>query len=202
MRFVRTTMSLVAALGLSTSALAQAPLNLVPGTPDVASGFIAVDYNATTQLFTAEGFTQNLNLPPTMPLGQRQFRLTAIINNAGQLTGPGTLTVRGDYLGTDQLLFSSNDIDAFGYDSFNRFEFLFTQQAGNLAPAGASVGTILADPNLSFPGGVPNFTSSFSGRLFPGGPGAAVADTFIPAPGALPVTVLAGAAMMRRRRRA
>lgn len=202
MSCVRTSISCVVALALSASALAQAPLNLVPGTPDVASGFIAVDYNATTGLFTAEGFTQNLNLPPTIPMGQREFRITAIIDNLGQLAGPGSLTVRGDYLGIDQVLFSSNDIDAFGYDSFNRFEFLFTQQSGNLATAGASVGTILADPNLVFPGGVPNFSQSFSGRLFPGGPGAAVADTFVPAPGTLVVTVLGGLAAMRRRRRA
>lgn len=191
----------IVSAAVATIASAQ-PLNLVPGTPDVASGFIAVDYNATTGAFSATGYTQNVNLPPNqLPLGQRQFSLNAIINNSGQIAGLGSLMVRGDYGGTDQILFSSNSIVAFGYGPTNKFEFIFTQQAGSLASVGSSIGTILVDPNLVFPGGIPSFTSSFSGRLFSGGPGAANADTFvIPSPSALALAGLGGLMVSRRRR--
>ncbi len=198
MKKITSTVVLAAA---ATIASAQ-PLNLVPGTPDVASGFIAVDYNATTGAFSASGYTQNLSLPPNQfAMGQRQFTLNAIINNSGQIAGLASLMVRGDYGGTDQVLFSSNSITAFGFGPTNKFEFVFTQQAGSLAAAGTSIGTILVDPNLVFSGGVPSFTSSFSGRLFTGGPGAANADTFvIPSPSTLALAGLGGLMASRRRR--
>jgi hypothetical protein len=193
--------TIVVSAAAAATASAQ-PLNLVTGTPDVASGFIAVDYNATTGAFSATGFTQNLNLPPNqIAMGQRQFSLTAIINNSGQIAGLGSLIVRGDYGGTDQVLFSSNSITAFGFGPTNKFEFIFAQQGGSLAAVGTSIGTILVDPNLVFPGGIPSFSSSFSGRLFPGGPGAANADTFvIPSPSALALAGFGGLIAARRRR--
>jgi hypothetical protein len=108
--------------------------------------------------------------------------------------------VRGDFGGIDQVLFSSNSVVAFGFGPTNSFEFLFAQQAGSLAPVGANIGTILVDPTLVFPGGTPTFASSFSGRIFTGGPGIANADTFVPAPSVLALAGFGGLLAARRRR--
>lgn len=181
-----------------------APLNLVKVDPDVASGFIAIDYSSVNGLFTAVGQTQNLELTPgggSINMGLELFSLSAILDVNGLLAGPGSLTVRGDYGGTNQLLFSSSSILAFGFSATNKFEFQFSQAAGSLASVGTTIGTILTDLNLSFPGGVPDFHSGFSNRFFPGGPGNGSADTFVPSPSAAAVGALAGLAAMRRRRR-
>lgn len=191
------------AIGVAASvASAQSPLNLTPSFPDVFSGAIAVDYNATSGLFTASGFTQSMALVPngSIPMGQRQFFISAILSNLGTINGAGSMIVRGDYGGTDQVLFSSNNILAFGFSATSKFEFLFSQDAGSLAPVGTPIGTILTDTNISFPGGIPDFHQSFSGRIFPGGPGAGTADTFAPAPSAAALLGLAGLTASRRRR--
>lgn len=190
-----------AALAIATGSAFAAPLNLVSVNPDVASGFVAIDYNATTNTFTASGQTQNLGLPPSFALNLREFSITATIDNSGNLIGAGTLMVRGDYGGVDQVLFSSTSIIAFGFSSFNKFEFLFSQTAGSLAPVGTPIGTILTDANLNFPGNVPSFQSSFSNRFFPGGPGNGNADTFVPAPSSLALIASIGGLAARRRRR-
>jgi hypothetical protein len=148
----------VAALVI-TSAASAAVLPLTGGTPDVASGFVAVSYNASTHVFTANGFTQTLTGHPGN-LGSRQFQLTASIDNAGQIISGGTfsLTVRGDYGGTNQLLYSSTSLSPtpnFLSGATDRFEFVFLQQAGSLAPVGSELGTILVGNFGSFPGGVP-----------------------------------------------
>src|SRR5207244_2220532 len=121
MRFVlAATAALAAAAGSADAAL----LNLVPGAPDVASGFISIDYNASSGAFLASGSTQNLSIPPnTFPMGQRQFQLTATIDSNGNIVGPGSMTVRGDYGGTNQLLYFSNTILAFGFGQTDKFEF-------------------------------------------------------------------------------
>lgn len=197
--------ALFAAVGLAVSSASAfaAPLNLVSVNPDVASGFLAVTYNSTSGVFIAQGVTQNLFLPDnsTVALGStRQFLLTAVIDNAGNLAGPGSLTVRGDYNVADELLFSSNAIVAFGFGATNKFEFVFSQQAGSLAPVGTQIGTILVDQNLSFPGGVPSFQTSFSDVIIPGF-GGGNADTFVPAPSAAGLALVGGVLASRRRRR-
>lgn len=197
--------ALFAAVGLAVSSASAfaAPLNLVSVNPDVASGFVAVEYNATTQVFTAQGVTQNLFLPDNSTVGlgsTRSFLLTAIIDNSGNIAGAGSLTVRGDYNVADELLFSSNAIVAFGFGSPSTFEFVFTQQAGSLAPVGTQIGTILRDANLVFPGGVPSFQSSFADVIIPGF-GGGNADTFVPAPSAAGLALVGGALAARRRRR-
>lgn len=197
-------LSAAALVAAAAASAAGAPLNLVSVNPDVASIGVAVSYNATTQTFTASGRTQNLLLPSlvSVPLGNvRQFLLTAIIDNNGNLAGPGSLTVRGDYNVSDELLFSSNTISAFGFSAFNKFEFVFIQQAGSLAPVGTPIGTILVEAGLSFAGGVPDFHSSFDSAFFPGGPGTGNADTFVPAPASAGLLVGLGAMSARRRRR-
>lgn len=176
-------------------------LPLTGGNPDVASGFVSVSYNATTHVFTATGFTQTIrDIDPN--LGNRSFQLTASIDNSGSVIAGGTfsLTVRGDYNSSNELLYSSSLLalpNNFAYGATDRFEFVFVQQAGSLAPVGSEIGTILVGNFGTFPGGVPSFTQSFTNA--PGGFGAGVADTFvIPSPAAM--LPLLGLAVLRRRR--
>jgi hypothetical protein len=192
----------VAALVCASASAATLPLT--GGPSDVASGFVAVSYNASTQVFTASGFTQSLS-GFGGNLGNRQFQLTASINNAGQINPAGSfsLTVRGDVGGTNQLLYSSTSLaptPSFLTGATDRFEFVFVQQAGSLAPAGSEVGTILVGNFGSFPGGVPVFTQSFTNA--PGGFGAGNADTFtiVPSPAGI-ASLLGGLALAARRRR-
>lgn len=198
---ISTPVVLVALAAGATSAVA-APLNLSPAIPDVASGFIIVTYNAGSQQFTASGFTQQISLPgpSSQPAGLRQFSLTATVSNAGVATG-GTLLVKTDFGSADSVAFQSADLTAFGFDAINKFEFVFSQQAGNLASVGSDIGTILVSPSLSFPGNIPSFAQSFTNDPFGLGFGDGNADTFlIPAPGATAILGLAGLFASRRRR--
>jgi hypothetical protein len=191
------------AIALLGGSVLAAPLNLISIPPDAASGGIVVRYDAMTHVFSATGTTQNLIQPvgPDVPLNGRTFSLTATIDNSGNLIsgGAASLLVRGDFGGTDQVLFQSNAIIAFGFSAISKFEFLFQQQAGSLAPAGWPIGTILIDTNLSFPGGVPSFQSSFVDEIFPGF-GLGQADTFVPAPAGAMALVMGGLVIARRRR--
>ena len=67
-----------------------------------------------------------------------------------------------------------------------------------VAPAGSEIGTILVGNFGTFPGGVPNFTQSFTNA--PGGFGAGVADTFVIVPSPAAMLPLLGLAVLRRRR--
>lgn len=201
---VRTALAGVAALATASSASA-ALLNLVRTTPDVASGFVSIDYDASTHLFTASGFTQNVDMPPQQAAGQRQFSLSLFIDNDGTvLPLPASLVVRGDIGGIDQVLYQSTQLapnDFFGSGATDRFEFVFVQQSGSLAPAGTLIGTILSANMGTFPSGVPSFTSSFSNHSGPI-PGNGAADTFpIPAPGAATLLAAGTVVCFRRRRR-
>lgn len=205
MKSVQMCVAAAALAASSVSALALPGLNLVEVNPDVASGFLGITYNASTFDFVVNGLTQNLELPsgpPSIALNQRQFRLTAKINNSGILVpNSGTLIVRGDYLGVDQVLFSSNSILRFDFSAANKFEFEFIQSVNtSLAGIGDTIGTIMTDVNgLAFPGNIPSFQTSFDGRLF-GDLGNGAADTFVPAPSAALITGLFGLATLRRRR--
>jgi hypothetical protein len=187
-------------------------LNLTQGNPDIASAYILTSYESTTGAFRAEGQTVMLN-PSGDFLGMalQSFILTATIDSAGVASG-GTLTVRGDYGGTDQLLFYSTDLVAFGFGAANKFEFVFTQDSvlgdHSLAAAGAQLGTIMTDVSgLHFAGDVPNFLNSFQSDQLTGMPdwGTGSADTFmiaVPLPtGALASGVGLAVVAVRRRRR-
>ena len=178
------------------------PLNLVPGNPDVASGFITVTYNASTHAFSAVGYTQNIALPggTQEPANLREFTLTATISNSG-VASDGTLMVRTDHNNSvDSVGFSSASLVSFGFGITNKFEFVFSQAAGNLASAGTQIGTILIAPSL-FANGMPSFASSFSNDEGGDG-GVGNADTFalVPAPASLALCGFAGLAAGRRRR--
>jgi len=146
--------------------------------------------------------TQNVTLPgpSTVPAGLRSFSLTCIIDNVGNASS-GILSVFSDVGGPNSQNFLSSDLDAFGFGTLNKFEFIFTQQSGNLASVGEQIGTILVAPGLSFPGGVPDFSRSFS-NAFPGTNfGDGNADTFvIPAPSAAGLLAIGGLVATRRRR--
>jgi len=191
--------ALVAAVGTSMGN----PLNLVGGIPDVSAGFVLITFNATTGFFSATGATQNISLPgPSQePAGQREFTLTCTISGAG-VASNGSLTVKTDHNSPDSVAFSSTDLTAFGFGPTNKFEFVFSQAAGNLAPIGSDIGVILVGPGFPFPGGVPEFGSDFSNALFPGAAfGDGNADTFlIPAPSVACVGAVALLFGGRRRR--
>jgi hypothetical protein len=195
-------MTTVLALAAGVSSAVAAPLNLSPLPPDVASGFIVINYNASSMVFTATGFTQNISLPgpSSQPAGLREFSLSAVIDNAGNATS-GTLLVKTDFGSNDSVAFQSASLTAFGFGAFNKFEFVFSQAAGNLAAVGSEIGTILVSPSLSFPGNVPSFAQSFTNDPFGLGFGDGNADTFlIPAPGALALLGMGGLVSTRRRR--
>lgn len=195
-------MTTVLALAAGVSSAVAAPLNLSPMPPDVASGFIVVNYNASSMVFTASGFTQNISLPgpSSMPAGLREFTLTAVIDNAGNASS-GMLMVKTDFGSPDSVAFSSASLTAFGFGAVNKFEFVFAQQAGNLASVGSDIGTILVVPGISFAGDVPSFAQSFTNDPMGFGFGTANADTFlIPAPGALALLGMGGLVATRRRR--
>ena len=191
------------ALSASFALAGPGLLNLTPGTPDVASGFVSVNYDAQAMVLSVTGFTQNLNLPPSSPLNNRQFSILASIDNSGAPISGGTfsLMVRGDFGGPDQVLFQSTTLQNFGSGAVDLFEFVFVQESGSLAAPGTLIGTILAGNFGFFPGGVPNFSQSFSNVPFPGFPGSGNADTFvIPTPTAAAMFAVAGIASLRRRR--
>ncbi len=195
-------MTTVLALAAGVSSAFAAPLNLSPLPPDVASGFIVINYNASSMVFSATGFTQNISLPgpSSQPAGLRQFSLTAVIDNAGNASS-GTLLVKTDFGSPDSVAFQSASLTAFGFGTFNKFEFVFSQAAGNLAAVGSDIGTILVSPSLQFAGNVPSFAQSFTNDPFGAGFGDGNADTFlIPAPGALALLGMGGLVATRRRR--
>lgn len=197
-------------LGTAIAAPAMgAALGLSPTAPDVASGFINVDYNATTHAFTASGFTQNLNLPPTQGLGNRTFTLNASIDNAGNIDAlaPFLFEVRGDFMGTNTLLYHATSLAPganFGFSAVAKFEFVFLNDFASPLPGvgiGTKIGTILSSAVTTFPGNVPVFTQNFTNHTVPI-PGAGVADSFpVPAPSAGALAALAGVVVMGRRRR-
>jgi hypothetical protein len=173
---------------LAASSVASAStLNLTAGGPfDVPDGFIAVNYNATSHLFSASAFDGT-------------FSLTASISNAGvPLSNVATLSVTGT--GGSPVNFSSNSlfpsITNFASGAVDRFEFIFQQTSGVNATAGSRVGVILSGFFGTFPGNTPSFASNFSNVS--SGFGQGTVDTFpVPAP----ATALLGLGLLASRRR-
>ena len=187
-------------LSLSAPALAS-PLNLNLLTPDITSGFIVVNYNATTDVLQATGTALSLDFdgiaPPDHAISGGSFSLTANINASGSLVS-GTLTIGGTVaaLGAGSPLLTAN-LTQFGFSSSpltQVFEFTATVTGGSQAAAfGTTIGTIL---NLGggFGG---SFNSNFTNANFFG---QAVADTArIPVPGT--GVAAAGLALLARRGR-
>lgn len=184
---------------VSTSALA-APLNLTMSTPDITSGLISTNYNATSDTLTVTGTALTIDFngapPPDNGITGGSFSLIANIDGSGNLIS-GTLTIAGTIpaLGAGSPLLTAN-LTAFGFSSSpltQIFEFRATTTGGSQAAGfGSQVGTIL---NLG--GG---FTGSFASNF--SGSGFGNADTGrIPAPGSALLLGSVGALGLRRRRR-
>ena len=71
------------------------PLNLALGVPDIASSFISVSYNSTTDVLSASGFAVTLDddgVGAALSIANGTFDLNASINSLGVLSG-GTLAI-------------------------------------------------------------------------------------------------------------
>ena len=183
----------IAALLLASPVYASLDLSL-HRSPDALSGFIDVNYNGTTDLFSAIGFAFELNddgisVPKSIIGGA--FGLNANINGSGVL-GSGSIALGGTVPSLGFLsgtLLTGTLID-FGFPSTgDPLEFLFSVTGGDAAGlfGPGPIGVILS--GSGFEG---NFTSSFDNRIG-GFPGSAFADVapVVPLPGSL-LLALAG----------
>ncbi|MCH7813751.1 MAG: PEP-CTERM sorting domain-containing protein, partial [Planctomycetes bacterium] len=175
----------VPVLVLMAGAVVQAaPLNLSLLTPDIASAWLTVDYNAGSDLLTATGFAMTFDsdgvAPPDENITSGFFDISLPVDLNGAITvGVGTLTISGLVAsGGPSLL--TGDIVAFGYldGGGEIFEFLFDVTGGDLAGNfGSQVGVIVDAWDSGFSG---SFDSGFSNSGF------GVSDTgAVPEPGTL-----------------
>lgn len=139
-------------IGFSATSKA-APLNLLLApAPDATAGFIQVDYNAGTDLFTASGYLLSLfdGTGSTDFTANSTFDITATIDNSGNLTS-GTFTAFGaltDVPPNPEVTLMIADIIAFGFDGPGSvLEFEFSPTGGavvGILPPGATGGIILS----------------------------------------------------------
>ena len=198
----KTVLVLLCALASASSAWAS-PLNLVlQSHPDITSGLIQVNFNATTHVLTATGTALTLELigtaPPDFNITSGVFTLNATISTTGAISA-ATLSITGTIpalTGATSPLLTAN-LTAFGFGSSpltQIFEFTGPVTGGSQASRyGATTGVILS-LGSGFAG---NFTSNVSN----GGLGAADTAPLIPAPGAGGLALAAGALALGRRRR-
>ncbi len=132
---------------LSTASLTAqaAPLNLTFYNPLIVSNFLDIDYVASTDTFTAYGYTTSVDGVST---GGGSFTLDAIIDDFGILNS-GSVTVTN---GASETLISGLLTD-FGFDLGSEvFEFTFAPDDG----------TLLDDFLLYPKGGVAIFNTGFN----------------------------------------
>lgn len=202
----RAVVALGAVAVLSATSVEAAPLGLTPSEPDITVFDLVLNYNAATDQFTASGGVaysavdsagNNVAITP----GSGTYSLSAPINSAGTLSGPGSLLIRGNIgSGVQNLL--GGVITAFGFAPDGgggaTFEFLADVNPAQTAAAlgfGPRAGVIMT----AFPGSLsPNFSGfqvNFSGT-------ADTSDNFaVPEPVSLSLFALGAAAFGLRRRR-
>ena len=140
-------------LGLfATALLGSAPAMATPlgltlaDTPDIASAFIDVVYNAGTDTLTANGFALTLDAPPSNPIAGGLFSLTANVDDSGNLLG-GTLTISGTVagLGFNSGTLLTANLTAFGFVDAggDPLEFLFDVTGGDAAGLFGSTGGMI-----------------------------------------------------------
>jgi len=160
--------ALAAVLIMGTSSLAQAaPLNLTLNDfPDIVSSFITVNYDPTSDVFTANGFAQELDDDGSVPaeaILAGTFGLTTTIDAFGVLSG-GTLTIGGTVasLGFNSGTLLTGDLTALGFNNAgDPLEFLFDVTGGDafaLYGGGSLSGGIILS-NSGFEG---NWENSFT----------------------------------------
>ena len=205
---------------------AQAGLTslILEPTPDVASFFIDVAYNASSHTLAASGMATCIGIgSPDDPivfdedsLLNGTFLISATVDNAG-IASSGSLTMGGKVLGYGEAgpLLTANNLsffNSFFTDTQNpnsdvaMFEFLFDVSGGEMADmfggSGAKVGVILSWVSTAGDVAQNQFTANFDnlqGHTFGDGWGTAMADT---APIPEPITVLLlglGAAIVRKK---
>lgn len=210
-RLVAATVFLVAGLH-ANPALSFPDLNLTPGTPNIESSFVTVDYvgNSINGTLTASGFPNRLT-PPGSPAGNiagGSFDINASLSPnfqfaTGTLAISGTIASQGFNSGTllTGSLVSSLVTQTFGAGTNDPLEFLFNVTGGDAAPLfggiGGTAGVILSQSG---------YTGSF-GANFTSGPFQALADTFgvqaaVPEPATLTMFLLGllGLGVLRLRR--
>ncbi len=173
-----------AAVVLFASASAVAtPLNLILGTPDIASFFIATSYNASTDVLTSTGIAATYDLdgiaPPDFSITAGGFSLVVNVDATGALLPGGSLSITGSIPGlgaTTPLLLGTPT--AFGFSGAplsQVFEFRVQLTGGSLAAAfPGEVGIIM---NLG--GG---FGGSFNTNFANSGTGVSDTARIVPAP--------------------
>jgi hypothetical protein len=166
------------------SAQAFPVLNLTPGTPDIKSESITVDYQGDNAggVLSASGIAEVFT-PPGSPAGNitdGTFDIFANINFNTQ-TANGTLNIGGTLAGfgfNSGTLLTGNFLSTAGNQTFGAgagdpLEFLFSVTGGDAADLyggiGSTAGIILSQSG---------YTGSFDGD-FSSGPSWALADTFV-----------------------
>lgn len=173
-----------------------APLGLtLSDTPDIASGFIDVMYNASSGTLTAEGFALQFAggaSEPTSPISGGLFILAASVDGSGNLVTNsngvgGNLTISGTIapLGYTSGTLLTGEIVSFGFrPEGDPLEFLFRVTGGDLAPMYGGLGGIIL--------GLTGFGGSFAGDFFGSGAVADAAAIPVPATVWLMFSALAG----------
>jgi hypothetical protein len=150
---------------VSMCAAHASPLNLVLSqTPDILVQLTDMEYDAGTDLFTADGLAVNLNDDGSPDLiSGGNFSLSASIDDTGTLAG-GTLSVTGTIagLGYNSGTLLTGNLTAFGFldGGGDPLEFLFEVTGGDAAGLYPSVaGAILTSTGF---GGIGDFTTGFT----------------------------------------
>ena len=123
---------------LATTAQAALLNMTLANFPDIVSGFIDVSYDASTQAFSASGFSLELKISGNSPeqITNGNFNLDATIDNNGSLFG-GTLTIGGTIasLGFNSGTLVTGTLTAFGFpdDGGDLLEFHFDVTSGDAA---------------------------------------------------------------------
>ncbi len=175
--FGRTMGAFVLLLGVAVATPAKAtPIGLVlDDFPDIFSSFITVDYTASTDALTADGFATTIDLGGgQQPITSGTFDLDAEINGLGGLVS-GAISIGGTVaaLGFNSGTLLTGTLTAFGFPDGGgqTFEFLFDVTGGDAAGDYGSVGGIL----LSSTGFGGSFGSDFGNNT-------GVSDTAPPLP--------------------
>lgn len=192
-----------AAVVLFASASASAtPLNLILGTPDVSSFFIATAYNAGTDVLTSGGIAATYDLdgvaPPDFSITGGSFNLVANISASGVLQPGGSFTINGSIpaLGLASPLLVGTPT-AFGFNNSplsQVFEFRIALTGGSLA--GAFPGEVGIIMNLG--GG---FAGTFNNNFANSGSGVSDTARIVPAPMSAAAVFGLGLFAAKRRRR-
>ncbi|MBC7773772.1 MAG: hypothetical protein H7210_14865 [Pyrinomonadaceae bacterium] len=190
-----------AAVVLFASASAVAtPLNLILGTPDISSFFVASAYNATTDVLTSGGIAATYDLdgvaPPDFSITGGGFNLVANISSSGALLPGGSFTITGSIAGlgaATPLLVGTPTAFGFNNSPISQiFEFRIALTGGSLAGAFPGEVGIIMNMGSGFGG---SFNTNFANN------GSGVSDTARIVPAPLSAAVLGFGLLAANRRR-